>query len=287
MDSARINQSALAFEQACLWEVEARKAGNVFPGKSLRNMNHQHFYRSAQVVAKVLRQSTTLQLGELIYLSLVESFAAVSCNTNLGIVLLTMPWHLAWVQDRPLEAILQSTTIEETEKVYQAIRAVQAGGMGQVEEQDIHKVPTIPLKEAMALASERDLIARQYDTNYQVFLDDFIPRLKQFLHHAATLEEAIIRMHVCWMALYPDTLITRKFGDAVARKIMADAQALDEKQYSAEFARDYFQFDDELRHSNPPINPGTTADFMAAGLYYLQLFDSCAFPPSFSWKEFS
>jgi len=46
--------------------------------------------------------------------------------------------------------------------ILEAIRLANPGGLGRVSQQDVHDEPTQGLREVMALAADRDLIARQY-----------------------------------------------------------------------------------------------------------------------------
>src|SRR5207248_6857591 len=96
--------------------------------------------------------------------------------------------------------------------VYQAIRSARPGGLGQVAEQDISQEPTLPLCDLMAMAADRDMVARQYVTSYWEVLNDGLPELllatgKQ---PAISLEEAIIYCQLRLMAKHPDSLIARK-----------------------------------------------------------------------------
>ena len=91
----------------------------------------------------------------------------VSNNTNLGMILLLAP--MAACPDRgaaPLEgvaAVLENTTIEDASLVYRAIRLARPGGLGRAEDQDVADEPTHhPESQAMSLAADRDLVARQY-----------------------------------------------------------------------------------------------------------------------------
>ena len=67
-----------------------------------------------------------------------------------------------------LSRVLATLTVADARAVYAAIRLAEPGGLGQVEEQDVREEPTVTLREAMALAAERDTIAREYVTDYDV-----------------------------------------------------------------------------------------------------------------------
>src|SRR5207248_1102145 len=90
-------------------------------------------------------------------------------NTNLGIVLLLAP--LASVQPGldlrgGVMRVLMRLDVADARAAYEAIRRAQPGGLGTVPEQDVIGDPTVTLREAMALAADRDLVARQYVNDF-------------------------------------------------------------------------------------------------------------------------
>src|SRR5947208_14601553 len=152
---------------ACTWEVLARKAGNVCPGREFPDLTVNDFLVSAAAIAPVLDQAPHQPLGITILRCIEETRKVVKTNTNFGIVLLLAP--LASVPlDQPLRPglreLLARTTVEDSRNVYAAIRLAKPGGLGTVEEQDVSQEPTLPLRDVMALAMDRDLIAAQYAT---------------------------------------------------------------------------------------------------------------------------
>ena len=154
---------------ACTWEVLARKAGNVCPGREFPDLTVNDFLKSAAAIAPVLELAPRQPLGVTILRCIEETRKVVNTNTNLGIVLLLAP--LASVPlDEPLEPglkqVLSQTTVEDSRNVYAAIRLAKPGGLGKVPEQDVRDEPTLPLREVMALAKDRDLIAAQYATDF-------------------------------------------------------------------------------------------------------------------------
>ena len=58
------------------------------------------------------------------------------------------------------------TTVEDAREVYAAIRLANPGGLNDAAEQDVRDEPTVTLHEAMALAKDRDSVARQYADNF-------------------------------------------------------------------------------------------------------------------------
>src|SRR5450755_2045046 len=125
---------------ACTWEVLARKAGNVCPGREFPDLSVNDFLVSAAAIAPVLEQAPQQPLGVTILRCIEETRKVVNTNTNLGIVLLLAP--LASVPlDQPLLPglidVLQRTTVEDSRNVYAAIRLAEPGGLGEAKEQDV------------------------------------------------------------------------------------------------------------------------------------------------------
>lgn len=259
---------------ACVWEVTSRKPGNVHPQASFADVRYEDFIRSAELVAPVLAEAGRLGIGKAIRESVTVTRRAVGRNTNLGIILLIAP--LAAVpQSRPLaegiEDVLAALTVEDAAECYAAIREAQPGGLGQSDEQDVSGAPTIPLREAMTLAADRDRIAAQYTNGFRDVLDRGLKRLvaPADTGDAAQWEEAIVTLHLRLMAELPDTLIARKCGWETAAESARHAQRVLQAGWpSSETGRQEFQtFDDWLRADGHRRNPGTTADLVAAVLF--------------------
>jgi len=104
--------------------------------------------------------------------------AAVGTNTNLGTLLLVVP--LAKVPpELPLAAhvgeVLRQLTPEDARQVYAAINHANPGGMGKVDEGDVAAEPPADLIAAMRLAAERDMVARQYATDFADIFETVVP----------------------------------------------------------------------------------------------------------------
>src|ERR1051325_6484441 len=76
---------------ACTWEVLARKAGNVCPGRENRDLTVNDCLVSAAAIAPILNDAPTQPLGVTILRAIEATRRVVKTNTNLGIVLLLAP----------------------------------------------------------------------------------------------------------------------------------------------------------------------------------------------------
>ena len=149
----------------------------------------------------------------------------------------------------------------DAELVYEAIRLVNPGGLGKVEDGDVAGEPDRGLRELMELAAGRDAVARQYAEGYRDVFEVGIPALREGLARTGHLEGGIIAAHLCLMSRFPDTLIERKRGMAEAQEsARRAAEVLGSRARCGEF-------DAWLRERGNARNPGATADLIAACLF--------------------
>lgn len=266
---------------ACLWEAMAPKPGNVHRGADFEDLSFADFATSAAIVGPILDRTSTLGVGHTVRAAVEATRAAVGTNTNLGMLLLLTPLS-AVEQGVPLQegiaGVLARLTSADTRDVYAAIGVAQAGGLGKVSEADVHDAPPdIPLVEAMQLAAERDLIARQYTNDFQqVFL--MADKIAAAIEIGQSVSESIVRGFMEMLAECPDSLIQRKCGATTAQDIsLRAAKVLSSSNYREDMA----DFDFYLRSDGHRRNPGTTADFVAAGLFVLLQEQRIQWPASF------
>ncbi|HEX5271531.1 MAG TPA: triphosphoribosyl-dephospho-CoA synthase, partial [Gemmataceae bacterium] len=212
----------------------------------------------------------------------------VRSNTNLGMILLLAP--LAAVEGRPslraaVGQLLPRLGVEDTRLVYEAIRLANPAGLGRVEDQDVSAEPTLPLREVMALAADRDLVARQYANGFREVFDDGVPALVRGLETTACLEGAIIFCHLSLMAAHPDSLIARKRGPADAEEASRRARAVLDSgwPHAPGGGEALARLDDWLRGAGRGRNPGTTADLVTASLFVALREQVIKLPPAYPW----
>jgi triphosphoribosyl-dephospho-CoA synthase len=277
------------YQIACTWEVLARKVGNVHPKASFANASMHDFLLSAIASADVLCNPLSPSVADNVYGAVVATQAVVKHNTNLGILLLSGP--LASILKRlPLQEelpkILNSWTVKDTDTIYRAIRLAKPGGLGSSDQQDVAEAPTVTLREAMQLAAERDMIAKQYVTDYADVFSFGLPMLLEGFNKFGFVEAAIIHSQIRWLAEYPDSLIRRKCGDTVASEVQGQANAVHELGGLAtpEGRRAGVEFDKSLRADGHRRNPGTTADLIAACLFIALRDDKLKPSDPFEWN---
>ena len=264
------SQSQLAnwLYQACLVEVLSPKPGNVMPGNEFADATVSDFVKSADVSAPLLATAAQNGVGKTIFEAVEATNNAVGHNTNLGILLLLAP--LAAVPESQsladgIPSVLSGLTTNDADWTYQAIRLANPGGLGDAESEDVLQAPTQSLPDCMRLAADRDLIAAQYSNNYEEVLGDGAT----WLAESATAVSESDR--ITWLALmllsrFGDSLIARKCGQPTSDDVKNRAQAVLDAGWPQRGSsrQAYVQFDDYLRSDGNRLNPGTTADMIAA-----------------------
>src|SRR5207244_7594460 len=128
--------------------------------------------------APVLERASEQRVGETILQCVRATQAITRTNTNLGIILLLSPLAAVPLDENlrtGIKRVVADLDVADSRAAYQAIRLAKPGGLGQASKQDINQKPTLPLQEVMALAADRDMIARQYLTCYEEVFNDGVP----------------------------------------------------------------------------------------------------------------
>jgi triphosphoribosyl-dephospho-CoA synthase len=260
---------------AVIYEVTAPKPGNVHRGADFEDVTYVDFLKSAVVAGPILDRTVELGVGGAVLDAVRATRDAVGTNTNLGTLILLAP--LAAVPDGTrlaagVERVLADLTFDDTRSVFKAIRLAAAGGLGRVDEADVSNEPPagLALVDSMRMASERDLVARQYVNQ---FADVF--RIAEWIESGVergwSRDAAIVHAQIRQLASEPDSLLVRKCGPQVGEQSRAmagrvlDAGLPGDQDYERALA----DFDFWLRSEVHRRNPGTTADLIAAALFVL------------------
>ena len=270
--NATLAHSRLSGDQvalACLLEVSAGKPGNITPAHDFTDTTYADMVRSALALGPVFARPHVLRrsVGELISDGVEATARVAGANTNLGIVLLFAPLARAAATSdeeealRPaVERILARLDVDDAATAFAAIVRASPGGLGDATEHDVRAPARVTLREAMASAAHRDSIASEYATGYAIVFETGLPLLAQALAAGQRTLDAVVSLHVGLLAAHPDTLIARKAGEAAADAVSAAAREVRDGTVSLA------DFDDSLRADGNRLNPGTTADLVAATL---------------------
>jgi triphosphoribosyl-dephospho-CoA synthase len=248
-------------------EVVAPKPGNVSIDVAFPDMTYLDFLISAAAIAPVMEQAPLRPVGVTILDSIRATRRVTAVNTNLGIALLLAP--LASVPPHSdlrggvIRALLRMD-VADARAAYEAIRLARPGGLGQAGQQDVSGEPTVTLREAMALAADRDMVARQYVNDFEQVFEGVEFLRAEYGGGSSGIMKAIVGLHLRMLTQYPDSLIARKHGLDAAQQVMREAQNV-----SRALARNdpyvLGWFGDWLRRNGR--NPGTTADLVTACLF--------------------
>jgi triphosphoribosyl-dephospho-CoA synthase len=267
---------AAVFAAACRDELDALKPGNVHVFADGHRMTAAQFVRSAEAAAGPLTLSGA-SVGRRILGAVEATRAAVGTNTNLGIILLCAP--LAAAAEQPpsdlraaLSLLLAALDVEDARLAFRAITLASPGGLGRVEQHDVHAPATVSLRAAMAAAADRDRIARQYVSEFA----DVFGTGQQALAaaRARTLDRqfATLAVFLAFLAAFPDSHVVRKYGLTTAEEVRRAADDFHVRFQAADpahLADELLAWDRALKDRN--INPGTSADLTVATLFVARL----------------
>nr|WP_210278275.1 triphosphoribosyl-dephospho-CoA synthase [Phyllobacterium myrsinacearum] len=266
-----------AYIDACYQEIEALKPGNVHIFADGHRMNAQQFFDSAQVSSGPV-SDPALSVGQRILAAVAATRSRVKTNTNLGILLLCVPLAQAAAEgtsdmQSDLAKTLEMLDMGDTRDVFTAITLAQPGGLGTTSEHDVANEPEVSLLEAMRAASDRDMIARQYVTN---FSDIFAGGLSIYGSAIKRNEHAMwpsVFVYLYFLSNFPDSHIVRKHGAVTAEETRQAAEKILARIIGIQDGREreklLLAFDAQLKAKG--INPGTSADLTVASLFASKL----------------
>lgn len=290
---------------AILLEVSAQKPGNVNRTVGFPDTRYEHFLASAVAVEPAFARATKrgILAGERrVDLSKIgvgrvirEAVANVKLwqsggNTLLGTVLLLSPVAAAAgitlarkrefspseLRDS-IRLVVESTTPADAVEVYEAISIANPNGLiDKTPELDVNDPDSrrriieegINLLDIFKISAAYDTISKEWVENYPMTFDLGLPYFTQQLREKANLDMAIVHTFLRILSEFPDTLIARKAGWEEAREVSEKArETLSLGGLTTPAGRDKLStLDNELRAMDNQLNPGTTADIVAAVL---------------------
>ena len=284
-----------AAQAACVLEAVSAKPGNVNRSFDFADATLSDFLLSAVMIGRCMEKADRNPVGKTVLRAVQATRRVVACNTNLGIILLLAPLAKACGELTPQQAntglppqqaktglsvdsrdlrtavrgVLQALTVADAVLVSRAIRLAGPGGLGIAPEQDVAGDPDVTLLKLMSLASERDAVAREYATGFAITFELAYPALDGCLKQLHDFPSAVVQAYLTVLAEVPDTLIARKrgFKDAESVSRMA-AKVLGAGGMASACGRERIrEFDAFLRSEGNRLNPGTTADLIAAAIF--------------------
>lgn len=267
------DDQGLLAQLACVLEVTTHKPGNVSRFADFNDCTFLDFILSAAAIAGPMREAHSAGVGATILEAVRATRRVCGSNTNLGMILLLAPLAAVPAGEPDLRAgvnrVLQALTVQDAAQAYEGIRLARPGGLGQVNDQDVASEPEVTLLQAMHLAADRDVVARQYARAYADVFGSMLRNLRDSQREQASVDRAIVCLFLEQLAREPDTLILRKCGPGIACEASRRASETiaagwpDRPEGQAAFTR----LDAWLRADGHRRNPGATADLVAATLY--------------------
>ena len=266
-----------AFRWACLTELDAPKPGNVHAFADGHGMTVNEFVRRANAAAAPL-SAQGARVGLRIHRAVIATFAAVGTNTNLGIILLCAPLAAAAERDATnlrgaLHGVLQELDVDDGDLTFRSIVRAAPAGLGHSAQHDVFNPATVSLLEAMSVAANRDMVARQYATDFADIFDLGLPLFESVSQSKGDAKWATLATFLGFLSAFPDSHIARKLGvetaNCVQRAARDFATMLQATEQPNQVLPALLTWDAALKAK--AINPGTSADLTVATLFAYRL----------------
>jgi triphosphoribosyl-dephospho-CoA synthase len=293
---------AQSLQLAILLEASAHKPGNISVVTNFEKTRYEHFLASAVAVFSSFESAAKrgirvsqrkadakdVEVGKLIKKSVADINAwQHGGNTLLGTVILLSPMAIAagmipetnsfdpFRMRENLKLIVEATTPEDAVNVYEAIKIANPSGLGAAPDLDINDPKStkkildqkISLYEVFKIAEKYDTVCSEWVNNYPITFDVALPALNKGLEKDGTPEDAIVHTFLEVLVEQPDTLIARKAGNGKAEEVSRMAKEILKNGFETTDAKRLLkELDRKLRKESNILNPGTTADILAAAL---------------------
>lgn len=253
------------YRAACLAELDALKPGNVHRYAPGHRMVLADFATSAEVSAPALARGGGV--GERVRTGVEATMRAVGQNTNLGILLLCAPIAAAAETGLTVASILDTLDRADSEGVFAAIRLANPGGLGTANRHDVAATAPDSLITAMQEAAGRDSIARAYVDAFADIRVVGLPALASARAQRLSGEWITVAVYLAYLRAIPDSHVARKHGTVQAETLRIEADRLHAAlDLAARPLADLLAFDTALKARG--LNPGTSADFTVATLFW-------------------
>ncbi|MFN7876527.1 MAG: triphosphoribosyl-dephospho-CoA synthase [Pirellula sp.] len=296
---------------AIVRECSAPKLGNVFPGADFADMSYETFCKAASAIGAAvdqLQRSNNRSVdgwGVGYYCShMVQAMMeSTGKNTSLGTILLLAPLLVSGESKKSMSHVLANMNDRDTALVYESIRMANPGGMGKADQMDVHESSPTSLLEAMRFASSYDDVALQYVSEFGL-VTQLAQRITELVKSsaqeqqrdghgegidstqlAATVFNRVVqRLQIEVLAGRVDSLIARKSGIELAQLVMNQCREIlraqsSEGDWQARWSEmDHWMREKRNSEEKQLANPGTTADLIAAAIFFCMQNGLCDVP---------
>lgn len=291
-----------SLQLAMLLEVSAHpKPGNVHRTRDYEETRFEHYLASSvasgphfekaairgRLVAAGVISLENGHVGRIIRDAAIDTLnAQTGGNTSLGTLTLLIPIAFAagmtgneYCVSIPrlrsnLRKVLRATTVSDSIAFYDAIKYAKPGGLGRVEVLDVQEEGSkseiqdgkMTLFEVFKLAANHDSICSEWVTTYRTTFELGYPYFDSQLKKSGNINEATVNTYLKVLSQIPDTLIARKAGRQKSNWVSKRALNVIELGGTSTSAglKEIRRFDAELRRNGHFLNPGATADIIAA-----------------------
>jgi triphosphoribosyl-dephospho-CoA synthase len=259
---------------AMLFELSSSpKPGNVDRCHDFSDIGFHHFLTSAVSAYPIFLKAACgkSRPGSLIFEG-VQAWQTwnLKSNTHFGSLVLMIPIAIAAGRSGELrlelEGVLEKSTVDDSIDFYRAfaLAGARVADVGDFSLKDQNSSEAIrnrgkSLLDLMKLSAGHDLVAREWSTHYQRsfhLAERLVAQTDRWGYN-----DGIVRTFLEALEEVPDSLISAKFGQKIAREVsrLAGEALLDP---TLGLAR---RLDDDLLARD--INPGSTADLIASSLF--------------------
>lgn len=279
---------------AAVFEVSSLKPGNVNPLHNFENTRYEHFLAGGISIGNAVfnaaiggynDKNDKIRVGEYILNGVSDvKNSHNGGNTHLGVLMLFVPiayacgicisendFKLRNLQ-KNVSKILNLTTVDDAINLCNAIKLADAGGLGSVDnaiskfdlnnknlKEELIK-NNLNFYNLLKLSARKDRIAQELTTGMNITFE-YARVIREIHDKTGDIFSAVVQTHIAILSKFPDTLIARKCGFEKAEVVSEMAsEVLKEKNKLV-------NFDKYLRKEGNTLNPGTTADLVAASLF--------------------
>lgn len=273
---------ARSAQLALLLEVSAYpKPGNVDRTHDFIDTSYEHFLASSVAVYPVLREAAARSegVGELIRRGAEESVAWQSGgNTHFGALLLLIPLAMAAGASasydmnalrRKAKEIMRNTSVDDAVEVYRAFPKAKVKVRRAVPELDVMdegslkeiREKKLSLYEILTISASYDLISLELVGGFEKTFG-YATVINDFTEEKKSINDAITHAYLRLLSEEEDTFVKMEFGTEKSKYVKEQAKVIINGGYEL---KEIEKFDEELIKEG--MNPGSTADIMAAALF--------------------
>ncbi|MFW9987219.1 MAG: triphosphoribosyl-dephospho-CoA synthase [Candidatus Odinarchaeota archaeon] len=232
-----------------------------------------HFYKRAAEEMMKWQKGGNVLLGHILILAPLAAAATICLKTGKNTINELKQY---------LEKVIDNSSVNDTIKLYEAIRLSNPGGLGTIEKYDINNENSvddiindkIDLKKIFEHSKEYDLISLEYSNNFNIILNEGLPYFFNLFNQCEDINITTVNTYLKLLSKYPDTLVIRKSGLDSALYISKIASEILEYGgiSSKKGLKLTLDLDKELQEKGGKLNPGTTADLISGVIFCALLF---------------